>query len=594
MENNYETLSFTKQMQVLKRLVKSLKVHKKSLTFAFGIVLVAVFFDLMAPLIQKNIIDNYVLKGNFDTGKIASLIALFVVTNLLYTFFNYLGTVTFHRIGNRITQQMRNDLFEKLQNMGMRYFDQTPVGSLVSRVTNDTEAVQDMFVNVLSVLMINTIVIIGILLVMFRLNRTLAIISGLFIPIGFLFIYIYQRVSTKYYQRAREKNSQINTRLSESISGMKIIQEFNQQERMIDEFSELNNEYYEASLKNMKIDGLLLSPIIHVLTAICLAIMMYISGVETIRTGVISIGSMMAFVELIYRLFDPMFQIMDRLSIYQQAIVAADRVYTIMDHEEITPQQNQNANATITDAKIEFRNVSFSYDGVHKVLNNISFVVNPGETLALVGHTGSGKSSIINVMMRFYEFYEGEILIDDVSIKDYPIKELREKMGLVLQEPFIYYGDINDNIRLLNQDITDEQIIEAAKFVQADTFIDQLENKYETAVIEEGASFSTGQKQLIAFARAIVVDPKILILDEATANIDTETEGLIQKGLERIREGRTTLMIAHRLSTIRDANQILVLDQGRIIESGTHDTLMQDKGVYYGMIELQKNAMEIE
>lgn len=593
MEDKNKTLSLQKQMVVLKRLIKSLNTHKKTLVFAFTSVLIGVIFNLMTPLIQKNIVDNYILKGNFDTVKIASLIGLFVFANVLYTFFNYLGTVNFHKIGNRITQTMRNDLFIKLQDMGMRYFDQTPVGSLVSRVSNDTEAVQDMFVNVLSVLMINIIVIIGILIVMFNLNSTMAIICAAFIPVALFFIFLYQKVSTKYYQTAREKNSQINTRLSESISGMKIIQEFNQQERMIDEFSKLNDEYYEASLKNQKIDGLLLSPVIHVLTAICLSIMLYLSGFDYLTKGAISIGSIMAFVELIYRLFDPMFQIMDRLSIYQQAIVAADRVYTIMDHEEVTPRQNEGASASITNAKIEFRNVSFSYDGVHKVLNDISFVVNPGETLALVGHTGSGKSSIINVMMRFYEFFEGDILIDDVSIKDYPMENLREKMGLVLQEPFIYYGTINDNIRLLNKSITDDAIKEAAEFVQANSFIEKLEKKYETLVIEEGAAFSTGQKQLLAFARAIVVDPKILILDEATANIDTETEGLIQKGLEKIREGRTTLMIAHRLSTIRDADQIIVLDKGRIIEQGNHESLMSHEGVYYGMIELQRNAMSL-
>ncbi len=594
MEENNRTLSFNKQVQVLKRLVSSLKVHKKTLMFGFLFVSISVVFDLMAPLIQKNIVDNYVLKGNFDMSKIGFWIALFILSSILYTGFNYLGTITFHKLGNRITQTMRNDLFVKLQDMGMRYFDQTPVGSLVSRVTNDTESVQDMFVNVLSVILINIIVIVGILIVMLNLNTTLGIICALFVPIGLLFIYIYQRISTKYYQKAREKNSQINTRLSESISGMKIIQEFNQQERMIQEFSDLNNEYYDASLKNMKIDSILLSPVIHVLTAICLALMMYISGLEAILHNTVSIGSMMAFVELIYRLFDPMFQIMDRLSIYQQAIVSADRVYTIMDHKEVTPRQNADAHAEISDAKIEFRNVSFSYDGHNNVLNNISFTINPGETLALVGHTGSGKSSIINVMMRFYEFYEGDILIDDVSIKDYPIEELRKKMGLVLQEPFIYFGSIKDNIRLLNDSISDEAIVEAAKFVQADSFIDKLDEKYDTAVIEEGAAFSTGQKQLLAFARAIVVDPKILILDEATANIDTETEGLIQKGLEKIRQGRTTIMIAHRLSTIRDAEKIIVLEKGEIIEEGNHESLMQRQGVYYGMIELQKNAMSIE
>lgn len=591
MEKTLNNLPFKKQVTVLKRLLKTLSKHKKSLLLGFSFALFSVVFDLIAPLIQKNLVDNYILKENFDASKILMLIGLFVLTNICYTMFNYLSNFTFHKIGNRITQTLRNDLFTKLQTMGMRYFDQTPVGSVVSRVSNDTEAIQDMFVNVLSVILVNIILIIGIVFVMFRLSAQLAFISILFIPIAIFFMLLYQKISTKYYQRTREKNSEINTRLSESISGMKIIQDFNQQKRMIEEFSVLNNEYYEASIMNQKINGLLLSPIIHILTSIALAIIMYLSGMTHLTGNVISIGSVMAFVELIYRLFDPMFQIMDRLSIFQEAIVAADRVYTIMDHSEITPQQNPNANAHIQDAKLEFKNVSFSYDGVHEVLKDISFTVNPGETLAIVGHTGSGKSSIINVMMRFYEFYEGEILIDDVSIKDYALEDLRSKMGLVLQDPFIYYGTIHDNVRLLNNNISDKEIQKACEFVKADTFIKRLDKQYDHEVIEEGAAFSTGQKQLLAFARTIVSDPKILILDEATANIDSETESLIQESLEKIRRNRTTLMIAHRLSTIKDADQIIVLDKGRIIEKGTHKTLMDQKGQYYGMIELQKNTM---
>jgi ATP-binding cassette, subfamily B, multidrug efflux pump len=427
---------------------------------------------------------------------------------------------------------------------------------------------------------------------MFSLNATLAFISILFIPIAIGFIYLYQKYSTKHYQTAREKNSQINTRISESISGMKIIQDFNQQKRFVREFSELNNEYYEASLMNLKIDGLLLAPVIHVLTAIALASIIFYSGVLSLN-GVVMVGGVFAFIDLIYRLFDPMFQIMDRLSLYQQAVVAGDRIFKIIDNVELTPSQNEGANAKITNAKVEFKNVSFSYDGVNQVLKDISFVVNPGETVALVGHTGSGKSSIINVMMRFYEFFEGDILIDDVSIREYPLEHLRSKMGLVLQDPFIYVGTIADNIRLLNQDISDEAIKAAAEFVQADDFISALDDKYEHKVIEEGAAFSTGQKQLLAFARAIVTDPKILILDEATANVDTETEVLIQEGLKRIREGRTNLMIAHRLSTIRDANQILVLEDGEIVERGNHDELMSQKGLYFAMVELQNSNMEL-
>lgn len=594
MPNTQDKLPLKKQIKVVKRLLKQLKAYKKDIVIAFILIFVGVTFNLMSPLIQKIMVDDYILKNNFDIKMLSILIGLFVLSSATHTVLNYLGTIRFHKIGNKIVKTIRIELFEKLQTMGMRYFDQTPVGSIVSRVTNDTEAIQEMFSQVLSVLLVNLVLIVGILAMMFYLNATLAIICIIFLILAFSFVFIYQKVSTKYYQKAREKNSEINTRLSESISGMKIIQEFNQQKRMIKEFSDINEGYYGASVMNIKLDGLLLSPVIHVITSMALASMLYISGIEAIRDGTIMVGSIMAFIELIYRLFDPVFQIMDRLAIYQQAIVASDRVYTIMDHQEHTPQQDADASNLITNAKIEFKNVTFSYDGVNNVLKDISFVVNPGETLALVGHTGSGKSSIINVMMRFYEFFEGDILIDDVSIRSFPIEELRKKMGLVLQDPFIYYGTINDNIRLRNKSITDQAIKEACEFVQVDSFIQTLDGKYDFQVVEDGAAFSTGQKQLLAFARAIVVDPKILILDEATANIDTETEGLIQEGLERIRQGRTTLMIAHRLSTIKDANLIIVLDQGCIVEKGNHEELMKHQGLYYGMIQLQNSNMSID
>ena len=391
----------------------------------------------------------------------------------------------------------------------------------------------------------------------------------------------------------REKLSLLNAKLAESVNGMSIIQQFRQEKRLQKEFDETNMDYYKLRYAMVKTNSILLSPVIDFLYTLSLILILGFFGYDSLN-GPVSVGVIYAFTSYARNFFNPMTSMMDSLSIFQDGIVSSSRVLNVLDNDEYTPQQHKTADTEIQAAKIEFKHVSFSYDGKHNVLNDISFVALPGQTVALVGHTGSGKSSIINVMMRFYEFFEGEILIDDVPIRNYPIKEIRKKMGLVLQDSFLFYGTIKDNIRLKNPTITDFQIEEAARFVQADTFIEKLPNQYDSKVIERGASYSTGQKQLISFASTIVTDPKILILDEATANIDTETEALIQEGLKKMRKGRTTLAIAHRLSTIRDADLILVLDHGRIVERGTHDELIQQNGIYYDMYRLQNNGLQNE
>lgn len=381
----------------------------------------------------------------------------------------------------------------------------------------------------------------------------------------------------------------MNAKLAESISGMPIIQQFSQEKRLRNEFSETNEAYFEASFRNTKLNGLLLGPAIQLLSGLGIAIILFYFGWASF-SGAVSVGVVFVFISYIQQLFNPIQQIMERLAFFQQAVVASSRIFKMMDNHEYAPKQAETTHRVIKKGEVEFKNVSFSYDGKQDVLSNISFVARPGETVALVGHTGSGKSSIINLMMRFYEFERGDILIDGVSIKEYPTAELREKMGLVLQDSFLYYGTISDNIRLKNENLTQAQIEEAAEFVQADRFINEFPNGYEHRVVERGAAFSQGQKQLLSFARTIVTDPKILVLDEATASIDTETEQLIQEGLVRIRQGRTTIAIAHRLSTIRDAEQILVLDHGKIVERGTHDELVAQRGIYFSMYELQNKS----
>lgn len=581
------TLSRTQQWQLLKRLVAYVKDMKWTLIISIAFLLVATTTDLVRPAIIKSLIDDYVLSGQSDMTMIVYLSFAYLGISLVSSIFRYLYVYNFYALGNRITQTIRHQLFEKLQGMGMRYFDKTPAGSIVSRVTNDTDSIQEMLVSVISVVFSSSIMVVSVLIAMFIFNPILALISMFFVPIAGLVVFVYQKKSTRSYQRARSKLSELNTKLAESIAGMSIIQVFNQQKRLIGEFKQTNDDYYDARMANLKLDGILLYPIIHLLTALTIGAILLYFGVQSFDT-IVSAGLVLMFVDYVYMLYDPLFMIMDRLAIFQQAIVSSSRVFTIMDHKEITPQQTPQEDAVISEAKIEFKDVSFSYDGRNKVLKNISFTVNPGETLALVGHTGSGKSSIINVMMRFYEFYEGDILIDGHSIRDFTLEHLRERMSLVLQDPFIYYGTILDNVRLLDESITDEEVIEALKFVQADTFIEELSDTYHHQVVERGAAFSSGQKQLLAFARTLVTNPKILILDEATANIDTETESLIQDGLTRLTRGRTTIAIAHRLSTIKDANQILVLSQGEIVERGNHDELIAAQGLYYHMYELQQ------
>lgn len=583
--------SFTmkEQKTIIKRLLTFAKPFKKEFVLSLMFAVSLAVINIILPKILQIFMDDHLTAENTTMNIILYFAGLYAI-GILFKAIVWFGQWVLYFKGSLKTyQSIRLELFKKLQTLGMRYFDQTPAGSIVSRVTNDTETLFEfwlVFIMVLSALF----GVIASFVAMSLINLQLTLICLIFFPILGIIIWYYQKFSSKIYRGMREKLSNLNTKLNESISGMSIIQYFRQEERLEEEFEASNDDYLQSKYAMIKTNSLLLAPIINLLFALATALVIGFFGYDALSSPV-DVGLIYAFISYVQQFFNPMTNMMDFLSIFQDGVVAGSRIIHILDHEELTPQQNPGANAEIKEAKIEFRNVSFSYDGKTNVLNNISFVANPGETVALVGHTGSGKSSIINVLMRFYEFYDGQILIDDVDIKDYPMKELREKMGLVLQDAFMFYGDIASNIRLLNKDITDEQIIEAAKFVQADKYINTLPNKYHAKVIEGGTSFSSGQRQLISFARTIVTDPKILVLDEATANIDTETENLIQEGLEKMRSGRTTIAIAHRLSTIKDANLILVLERGNIVERGNHAQLIEHEGLYYDMYRLQNSQI---
>lgn len=592
MKENYQSewtksIPLKEQKQIIKRLLVFAKPFKQTFIVAILFALSLSVINVILPRIIQSFMDNHLANQSATTQVILFFAGLYlfgvIVKSIIWFFQWYLYSMA----SLKTFQHIRVKLFEKLHTLGMRYFDQTPAGSIVSRVTNDTETLFEFWYVFLMVLT-GIFAVVSSLVAMIQINVKITLWTLIFLPILGVVIWYYQKFSSRIYRNMREKLSQLNTKLNESISGMKIIQQFRQETRLSNEFEEVNDDYLATRYAMIKTNSILLSPIINFLYALAIALVLTLFGIDALHSPV-EVGLIYAFTTYVQGFFNPMSQMMDFLSVFTDGIVAGSRILKIMDTTEYAPQQEENASGEIINGKIEFRNVSFSYDGKNNVLNNISFVANPGETVALVGHTGSGKSSIINVLMRFYEFYEGEILIDDHDIRSYPINELREKMGLVLQDAFLFYGDIAGNIRMFNEKITDEQIREAAEFVQANRFIDELPQGYHSKVIERGASYSSGQRQLITFARTIVTDPKILVLDEATANIDTETEGLIQEGLAKMRQGRTTIAIAHRLSTIRDAELILVLDKGKIVERGSHEELLKIGGLYADMYQLQSS-----
>lgn len=574
------------QWQVFKRLMSYLKPYKFLTSLALALLLLTTAVRSVIPLIASYFIDHFLT----DMNQTAMLILVgYYLMYVLQTIIQYLGNFYFARVSYSIVRDIRRDAFANMEKLGMAYFDQMPAGSIVSRLTNDTEAVSDMFSGILSSFISAIFIFMVTLLTMLRLNAVLTGWVAIFLPFIFILVNLYRKKSVAVIEKTRALLSDINSKLSESIEGIRIIQSFSQEDRLKDEFEAINEEHVIYANRSMALDSLFLRPAMSLLKLLAYAILMAYFGFRGMEIG-ISAGLMYAFIQYVNRLFDPLIEVTQNFSTLQTSMVSAGRVFDLIDERQYEPEQ-KNGEATVQAGNIEFKNVSFSYDGERQILDNISFKVNQGETIAFVGSTGSGKSSIINVFMRFYEFQSGEVLLDGVDIREYPKEELRRNIGLVLQEPFLYHGTIKSNIKMY-QDISDEAVQAAVAFVDADQFIQKLPEKYETKVTERGSSFSTGQRQLLAFARTVASQPKILILDEATANIDSETETIVQESLKKMRQGRTTIAIAHRLSTIQDANCIYVLDKGKIIESGSHDELLSQKGTYYRMYQLQAGMME--
>lgn len=589
-EEKSKSIPIKEQMHTLKRIVKFTRPYIKQFTVAILLVILLAVLNVIQPRVIQIFIDEYLAVGTATTRTAVIFGGIYFSVTLLRAITTFFELYLFNIASEKTVLNVRNLLFEKVHSLGMKFFDNTSTGWVVTRVTNDTEALKD-FWNVLLNIIQSTLSVLTTFIAMLILDWQISLWILIFIPLLLAVTRLYQVYSSRTYSAMKSKNSMLNTQLAESINGMSIIQQFRQENRMIEEFEETNDSYFQSRFSMTKLNATLLSPVVNLFYTLAIIVILGLFGYNALQ-GSVEVGIIYAFTSYVNLLFQPLTRLMDNLSLFQDGIISSSRILKVMDDETYTPEQVEDSSLAIEEAKIEFKNVTFSYDGETDVLKDISFTVNSGETVALVGHTGSGKSSIINVLMRFYEYQEGDVLIDGRSLREYPMRELRDEIGLVLQDSFMFYGTIKDNIRLLDESISDREIVEAAEFVQANRFIEKLPDKYNHKVVERGAGFSSGEKQLLSFASTIVKDPKILILDEATANIDTETELLIQEGLNRMREGRTTVAIAHRLSTIRDADQILVLEAGEIVERGTHDELIQMGGRYNEMYELQNLGMQ--
>ncbi|CUB56512.1 MULTISPECIES: ABC transporter ATP-binding protein [Bacillus cereus group] len=578
-----------KKQSDLRRLLSYMKPYKGLLALAFLFLVGATVTEMMGPFLIKQFLDEHLVPRNFDQSALVTLFVVYIVAHLLKVLFTYLDLLYFQNIAFKIVQDMRVEVYEHVQKLSLSFFDRTPIGTLVSRITNDTEAIKDFYVSVLSTFVKNIVFLVGILAAMFLLNVKLALFSLVLIPIMFAIMVLYRRKSAAFYLEVRNQLSVLNAKLNESIQGMNIVQVFRQEKRMRKEFEEVNNKHYSAGRRTLKLDALLLRPATDLVHIVAIALVLGLFGIDALKSPV-EVGVLYAFVNYIHRFFQPVNEMMMKLSFFQQALVSSSRVFHLMDERDLAPVQKGDGNPQVINGDIEFKNVTFSYDGKRDVLKNVSFHVKQGQTVAFVGHTGSGKSTIMNLLMRFYNIKSGNIVIDGVDLEKFEEQEIRKKIGLVLQDAFLFAGNVKQNIRMYNEEITDEEVKEAAQFVQANTFIEKLPEQYETEVVERGAAFSSGQRQLIAFARTIATNPKVLVLDEATANIDTETEDAIQTALQQMRKGRTTIAIAHRLSTIQDADQIFVMHDGEIVERGTHQELLSEQGLYYNMYLLQNKG----
>ncbi|MBR5798063.1 MAG: ABC transporter ATP-binding protein [Clostridia bacterium] len=587
-----EAIGFDRNMpdsEITRRLLAYAKPYWKNFVLVLCVMLFSISYDIVAPILMGNIVE--MIKDNFAMSELLSLVAVYggiLVVSLIST---YIQAIVLQKTGQKIISRIREDLFTHIESLSHNQLHSIPVGKLVTRVTNDTGAISMMFTNLIVNLVKNCFIIIGVLIAMLCLNYMLTLMVLCFVPFIVLFTVVFRKFSRKAYRRTKDATTDINTFLSENLSGMKIIQIFNREEKKQDEFDEKNKRLGKSKMGEMLVFSIF-RPLVYMLYVSSLLCLLYLSGRGYINEveflgQTISSGVLVTFYSFVNKFFNPIQNLAEQFNWMQSAFASAEKIFTIFDMvPEVTDAEDAIELETV-EGNIEFRDVWFAYKPDEWVLKGLSFKVNAGDTVAFVGSTGSGKTTILSLLCRNYDIQKGQILVDGHDIRHVRIASLRRHFGQMLQDVFLFSGTIRSNILLGLEGVDDEAVMQACRYVNADHFINKLADGLDEPVRDRGNNFSAGQRQLFSFARTIVHKPAVMILDEATANIDTETEQLIQDSLEKMMNIGTMLMVAHRLSTIQHADNIIVLSHGRIVEQGDHASLLEQKGRYYGLYQMQ-------